>query len=525
MKDDVLTKDFITKAKKVHGNKFIYTKVNYQLSRIKVIIICPTHGEFLQTPNNHLRGRGCETCSYIGRSQKDNEYFLNKAREKHGDKYDYSKVQYKGSKKKVIIICDKHGEFLKSPGNHYKGQGCLECAELNSRYKRKLGVDEFINRSNKVHNNKYDYSNVEYRNNSIKVNIRCVIHGEFLQSPGSHLSGSGCKKCGHIRSAEASSKRMKGQPSKLRGRNVLGFTTESFIEKANKVHNNKYDYSDLNYVNATIKLDIICPEHGKFKQDSYYHLKGSGCNKCYIDSKRITSKEFINRAIKEYGLKYDYSKVKYIGFEEKVIIICPEHGEFQQTPTGHLIGGCVECGYEELSRLKSDTKEEFIEKAINVHGNLFDYSKVIYKNSHDKVIIICQEHGEFKQAPNNHTNGQECPSCAEYGYDKNKSATLYINEVKLSNGKHALKYGITNNDYKDRAKKQRRGIDGTLKNIFNFRTSGITILDTETLIARHFDNEGYLTKEDMLDGFSETTEYTKENLDAIMSIINKQFNT
>ncbi|MBC8308109.1 MAG: hypothetical protein H8E55_71670 [Pelagibacterales bacterium] len=506
-----LTKDFITKAKKVHGNKFIYTKVNYQLSRIKVIIICPTHGGFLQTPNNHLRGRGCETCSYIGRSQKDNEYFLNKAREKHGDKYDYSKVQYKGSKKKVIIICDKHGEFLKSPDNHYKGQGCLECADLIKRKKRSLGITEFIKRSKKIHNNKYNYSKVEYVNNSIKVNILCDIHGEFLQSPGGHLSGSGCEQCGKKRTKE-----------KLSNRNVLGFTTESFIEKANKVHNNKYDYSDLNYVNATIKLDIICPEHGGFKQDSYYHLKGRGCNKCYADSKRITSKEFINRAIKKYGLKYDYSKVKYVAYEEEVIIICHEHGEFQQKPKGHLIGGCVECGYEELSRLKSDTKEEFIEKAINVHGNLFDYSKVIYKNSHAKVIIICKEHGVFEQKPNNHIEGQECPSCAEYGYDKNKTATLYVNEIKLKNGKHAIKYGITNNDYKDRAKKQRRGIDGTLKNIFNYRTSGVIALNTETLIARHFDNKGYLTKEEMLDGFSETTEYSKKNLNAIMFIVDNE---
>ena len=506
-----LTKDFITKAKKVHGSKYIYTKVNYQLSSIKVTIICPTHGEFLQTPNNHLRGRGCETCSYIGRSQKDNQYFLNKAREKHGDKYDYSKVQYKGSKKKVIIICPEHGDFLKSPGNHYKGQGCPECADLIRRKKRSLGITEFIKRSKEIHNNKYNYSKVEYVNNSIKVKILCDIHGEFLQSPGGHLSGSGCEQCGKKRTKE-----------KLSGRNLLGLTTESFIEKANKVHNNKYDYSILNYVNSRIKVDIICPDHGEFKQNPARHLNGDACRKCYGDSKRISSKEFIERAINKYGSKYDYSKMQYLGFEKKVTIICPEHGEFHQTPSGHLVGGCLECGYKELSRLKRDTKEEFIEKAISVHGNIYDYSKVDYTNSHDRVIIICKEHGDFKQIPNGHLSGQGCPSCAEYGYDINKPATLYIHEINLSNGKHALKYGITNNNYKDRAKKQRSGIDGTLKNIFNFRTSGITVLDTETLIARHFDNEGYLTKDEMSDGFSETAEYTKKNLDAIMSIIEKK---
>tara|TARA_B110000240_G_scaffold172449_1_gene197509 strand:- start:518 stop:2113 length:1596 start_codon:yes stop_codon:yes gene_type:complete len=511
MKDNKLSKDFITKAIKIHGNKFSYTKVNYQLSRIKVIIICPTHGEFLQTPNNHLRGRGCEACSYIGRAQKDNQFFLSKARKQHGNKYDYSKVIYNGSKRKVIIICEDHGEFIQLAGNHYSGQGCPECADIDRGEKRRIGVDEFIKRSNKIHNDKYDYSRVKYVNNVTKVKILCDIHGEFLQDPAGHLGGSGCRKCGIARTKEI-----------LTGRNILEITTKSFIEKADKIHNKKYDYSNLNYVNSFTKLEIICPEHGMFKQDSYYHLKGRGCSKCYADSKKIIVKEFLKRAIKKHGNIYDYSKINFIEMRKQITIICPKHGDFQQTPNGHLRGGCEKCGYETLSQIKSDTKDEFIQKALNVHGKLYNYSKVVYKGSHAKVIIICNQHGEFNQTPNNHINGQECPSCAEYGYDKNLLATLYIQEIKLTNGKHALKYGITNNDYQERAKKQRRGIDGTLRNIFNFRTSGINVLDTETMIARYFDNKGYLSKEEMLDGFSETVKYTKRNLEIIMSIINKE---
>ena len=510
-----LTKDFITKAKKVHGDKYIYSKVNYQLSRIKVIIICPIHGNFLQTPNGHLSGRGCETCSYIGRSQKDNQHFLNKAKEKHGDKYDYSNVQYRSNRKNVIIICKKHGDFLQSPNNHYKGKGCPECGILSRSNKRSLGIDKFIKHSTKIHKNKYDYSKVKYINNSRKVQIICNVHGEFLQSPAGHLTGKGCEKCGRDTTK-----------AKLTNRNVLGLTTQDFINKASKIHHNQYDYSQVVYVNTSKKIKIICPKHGEFLQHPTRHLDGDICKMCHSNNQlREKTETFIHKSREIHGMKYDYSKVSYLTNYKKVIIACPIHGEFLESPAGHLKGdGCKKCANEELSRLKRDTKEEFLEKAITVHGNLYDYSNVIYKTSHTKIIIICKEHGEFQQSPNNHLSGQECPSCAEYGYDKNEPATLYINEIKLKNGKHALKYGITNNDYKDRAKRQRRDIDGTLKNIFNFRTSGVTVLDTETLIARHFDNKGYLTKEEMFDGFSETVEYTKKNLETIMVIIDKELN-
>ncbi len=127
------TDEFIEKARKVHGDKYDYSEVDYQGNKKKVKIICPTHGSFPQTPSVHLGGSGCDTCnreySYI-KMRKSLEDFIQDARKVHGDRYDYSNVDYQGTNKKVNIICKKHDfEFPQSPANHLKGNGCPICAE------------------------------------------------------------------------------------------------------------------------------------------------------------------------------------------------------------------------------------------------------------------------------------------------------------------------------------------------------------------------------------------------------------
>ena len=122
------TKDFIKKAIKIHGNRYDYSKVNYIDTNTKVCIICPIHGEFWQTPHNHLRGRKCKKC-YFDSEKLNTISFIEKAKKVHGDKYDYSKVEYIDSKTKVCIICPKHGEFLQAPNKHLLGQGCPLCSE------------------------------------------------------------------------------------------------------------------------------------------------------------------------------------------------------------------------------------------------------------------------------------------------------------------------------------------------------------------------------------------------------------
>ena len=196
-KNRIKTRDeFEYESRKVHGNKYDYSKVVYARSKSKVCIICPEHGEFWQTPNNHLNGCGCPKCS--GSVKRDYKSFIDKAKKIHGDKYDYSKVEYRNSKTKVCIICPEHGEFWQTPSEHFNNRGCPECKKKTLNNKLRMPLDEFINRSEQMHKYKYDYSKVykNYINSMTKVCIICPEHGEFWQTPHHHINGVGCPVCG-----------------------------------------------------------------------------------------------------------------------------------------------------------------------------------------------------------------------------------------------------------------------------------------------------------------------------------------
>ncbi len=190
---------------------------------------------------------------------------------------------------------------------------------------RKLTTQEFINKANKIHTG-YDYSIVDYKNNTTKIKIICPIHGIFEQIPNNHLSGNACPECS----------------------NVKKYNTSSFIDKANKIHNYKYDYSSVVYKNITTKIKIICPIHGVFEQIPNYHIQGNACPKCgYLNisnNKKYDTGSFIDKANKIHNHKYDYSSVVYKETFNKIKIICPIHGVFEQTPNAHLQGqGCPKC--------------------------------------------------------------------------------------------------------------------------------------------------------------------------------------
>jgi len=187
---------FIEEARKVHGDKYDYSKVKYINSNTKVKIICPIHGEFEQSPVSHLHGgHGCPNCA--GQPHYTTETFIEKAKEIHGDKYDYSKVEYVNAKTDITIICPKHGEFKQQPYVHLNSNGCPKCGNEISSIKQSMGKEEFIRRAKEIHGDRYDYSKVEYINNNTPVCIICQIHGEFWQAPLHHLLGQGCKLCNH----------------------------------------------------------------------------------------------------------------------------------------------------------------------------------------------------------------------------------------------------------------------------------------------------------------------------------------
>lgn len=193
-------------------------------------------------------------------------------------------------------------------------------------------------------------------------------------------------------------------------------TKEEFIEKAQKVHGGKFDYSKVKYTDNATKVCIICPVHGEFYQTPRGHLNGKGCCKCGIkkrsESRLSNTEEFVRKANAIHGNKYDYSKVKYKRGHENVCIICPEHGEFLQTPHNHLSGSsCPECGINNAAKLRTKSIVDFISKANVVHENKYDYSKAEYINNHTKICIICPIHGEFWQMPPSHLNGHGCPKC------------------------------------------------------------------------------------------------------------------
>jgi len=331
---------------------------------------------------------------------KTTEQFVIDAINIHGDKYNYSKVNYIGAKNKIIIICKIHDEFAQKPNHHLTGSGCKLCGFESNICSRKSNSEDFINKAIIVQGNKYDYSKVEYKKAKEKVIIICKEHGEFLQTPSDHLSNHGCKKCG----IENNAKNCRSN-------------SDTFIKKSIEIHGDTYDYSKVNYINSKLKVIVICKKHGGFEQLPTDHLQKKGCNKCAMENngnnRRSNNEEFIKKSTGIHGDKYDYTKVEYKNALEKIIIICKKHGDFEQRPNSHLRGyGCEKCSIENNANNKRYDNDEFIKKAILTHGNKYDYSKLEYKNSQTKIIIICKEHGEFEQSPPQHLSNHGCNKCA-----------------------------------------------------------------------------------------------------------------
>lgn len=263
---DEKTKNFIRKALKIHGDKYDYSNTIFIKMKEKIEIICRinNHKPFPQTPECHLRGQGCSSCSE--NKKLSLEDFIKRAKEIHGNKYDYSKVKYKNMNTDVQIICKIHNyEFPQKPSKHLIGHNCPICAIENGKIPTKLTLEEFVERAKIVHKNKYDYSKVDYVNNRTNVIITCNDHDEpyyFPQTPTNHLRGCGCPKCG----------------------GKLKLTLEEFIQRANKIHGQgRYDYSKVEYVNINTEIIIICPNHNEpyeFKQIPNTHLLGCGCPLC-----------------------------------------------------------------------------------------------------------------------------------------------------------------------------------------------------------------------------------------------------
>lgn len=263
----------IEKGKEVHRGKYDYSLVpDTFVTSDKLTIICPDHGEFVKTYTKHINGgQGCPICN--GRQRYTTESFIKKCQGLENiENIDFSKVNYVTYGNKVTFVCHakdengvEHGEFQMKPGHFFHGERCPKCRYIKSAAGRRRSLEEVIQEARKVHGDRYDYSKVtNYKNDRENYTIVCPKHGEFQQSFNRHIKGKqGCPICGR----ELCNKKR-------------AMTREEFIEKANKVHGGKYDYSKVEYVKSDIKVCITCPEHGDFWQTPANHLFNQGCPVC-----------------------------------------------------------------------------------------------------------------------------------------------------------------------------------------------------------------------------------------------------
>lgn len=399
---------------------------------IKILHVVNEDSEDVEhIPNNHTRIIDSKT-----------EDYLKKCLNVHGNTYDYSLVNYINSKTNVTIICKIHGEFLKNPLYHLKPSGCPKCSGVY-RYT----PNEWLEAVKIIHNNEYDYSKTIYTKSSEKLIIICKTHGEYKTVARNHFQGQKCLKCvGGYRYSQQEwileanrvhnnkynydetnyvnystkviiicpiHKNFKKSPYRhLKGEGCnqcngyLYPTTENWVTHCSKIHNNFYNYSEVVYKDQKSKVTIICPVHKKFDQVAKYHYRGSGCKKCFLDSTCLTQKQWIEKCQELHKNKYDYSKSVYTKASAKITIICPHHGPYSSAAILHINGhGCNACYRSPI------TTESFILKAKKIHGNLYDYSQTNYTGCYNDVTIICRDHGPFKRRACYHLNYGKCSKC------------------------------------------------------------------------------------------------------------------
>jgi len=424
--------DVLDRFREVHGETYDYSLVEYTVSQENVTIICKKHGPFEQLTHVHANGAGCPKCSRISAGLKRRltiNDVLERFREAHGERFDYSEFVFRSDRAKATIICREHGPFEQSPADHWTSvHGCARCAGRNQT------TEGMIEQFRATHGDRYDYSDFAYRGNKVHSTIICSDHGPFEQVPHAHRSGHGCPQCGILKIAD-----------KRR------LSNEEILQKFREVHGDRYDYSRVEYSGNSIKVTIVCHEHGAFEQSPGNHAHKSrpqGCPKCgrilLSEKGKLNPEQVLERFEKVHGNTYDYSRVEYTGTQNNVTIVCEKHGPFEQAPNNHLAGqGCPDCGRISLSEKSTHTQEQVIGKFREIHGDTYDYSRVEYSGNSIKVTIVCHEHGPFEQPPSSHKSGQGCPSCSTLGFRNEQPGYYYCLSIRGHGGHWWYKGGIS----------------------------------------------------------------------------------
>lgn len=417
MEKTLLLENFLQKAKRVHGDDYDYSKVEYVNNKTKILVKCNKCGlEFEVRPDNHLNKKsGCPKCNKQSPFKKKTMDFIKELKEIYGDKYDYSKVEYINNKTKVCIICPKHGEFWQTPSHLLHGISCTKCSN-NYRPTK----DELLMILKKKYPT-YDFNLSNYKKTK---DVICVIDEN---------------KCEHFVSI----------PTLLKKNWKRGHVTSTsyLIYKLREKFRDDYDYSLVKFINRETPIKLINNNTREIVEHPYYYFFQA--NKVVEKIKTKNTSESIIDKIKEvYGDKYDYSKVKYANPNTKITIICPIHGEFEIYPYNFLKGnGCPKCRKEEINKISSLGIENFLQKAREVHGDKYDYSKVEYVNNRTKVCIICPTHGEFWQTPSEHLQNHGCPVCKQSKLEKAMRLFLQKNNIVFEQQKHFEWLGLQSLDF------------------------------------------------------------------------------
>jgi hypothetical protein len=335
--------DRIEYLKQIHGDRYDYTDTIYVNSKTKLRIKCRIHGIFEQLYSNHKKGHGCKECMKVQISIKNgmtHGEFINRSKEVHGDRYDYSKVQYTNQNEKVTFICKVHGEYLQRPSQHLRGDNCRKCTDIEWGNKARMTNDEFIRRSNIIFDNKYDYSKVEYKGMESKVIIGCPIHGEYMKTPHTHLlDKQGCIKCSNDKMREHFSHK------------------DIFVDKARKIHGDRYEYDKVEYINNQTYVVITCPTHGDFKVIPNNHTsKKSGCPICsFSKNEDLISKILIDKEI-DYIPQKSFNDCKGIRQKLKFDFFLPKHNTLIEYDGIQHYEEVVYFGKESFERIQRNDK-------------------------------------------------------------------------------------------------------------------------------------------------------------------------
>jgi len=359
--------DYVKNSKEIHGNKYEYISLKkigeYNYLEIK----CNIHGIFEKRVSNHInRKQGCSNCSKI--NKLNNDIFINRAIEIHGERYDYSNVDYINGMNKVQIICNVHGIFEQLPQNHLKGQDCPRCSG-------KLVLHEdFINRANELHQNKYDYSQTKFIKMTEPVKIICKIHGLFEQQPRYHLDSNGCYKCSGITK-----------------------NTDDFIINSKIIHEDLFDYSKVKYESTRKKVIIICKKHGDFEQTPNDHLSGYGCLKCGKGNYSKISIKWLEEIMKKENIFIQHA----MNIGEKIICINNKKykvdGYCEKTNTIYEFDGDIFHGNP-----SKFNKNDINPITKNTYGELYEKTKIKeieIKNAGYNLIKIWEN--DYKVQTNN----------------------------------------------------------------------------------------------------------------------------